>query len=107
MPAIIVLDEQITFITDPVNPCAGEEFTVSWNERNLGDEDSGEYEDIFDLDNDGTGDSKTLQCEALVAGMSSTRSLNFSLPSGNYRMSLVINGQGPFNLGNVIVVECG
>lgn len=28
MSAIIVLAEQVTFVTDPVSPCADEDFTV-------------------------------------------------------------------------------
>ena len=55
MPAKIVLDEQVTFVTDPVSPSAGEDFTVSWQERNIGDEDSTEYQDIFDLDDRASG----------------------------------------------------
>ena len=47
MPAQIVLDTQVTFVTDPVSPCAGVEFTVSWQEKNTGDEDSNEYQDII------------------------------------------------------------
>ena len=61
MPAKIVFDNQVTFVTDPVSPCAGQDFTVSWQERNIGDEDSTEYQDIFDLDDQGSGDSKELR----------------------------------------------
>ena len=107
MSAIITLDTQVTFVTDPVNPCAGQEFTVSWTERNVGDEDSGDYQDIFDLDDQGNGASQELQCDPLAAGDSTTRSLAFTLPAGNYVMSLVINGQGPLTLGNVIINDCG
>jgi hypothetical protein len=106
MAAIIVLDDQVTFVTDPVSPCAGEDFTVSWQEKNIGDEDSGEYQDIFDFDDQGSGDSKELQCEPLPIGESAMRSLSFTLPAGNYVMTLVINGQAPLTLGNVIINEC-
>jgi len=106
MPATIILDDQVTFVTDPVNPCAGQEFSVSWQEKNVGDEDSDEYQDIFDLDDGGSGDSKELQCTPLRAGASVMRSLTFTLPAGNYIMSLVINGQDPLTLGNVIIEEC-
>ena len=106
MPATIILDDQVTFVTDPVNPCAGEEFSVSWQEKNIGDEGSDEYQDIFDLDDSGSGDSKELQCTPLRAGESTIRSLTFTLPAGNYIMSLVINGQGPLTLGNVIIADC-
>ena len=103
MPAKIVLDEQVTFVTDPVSPSAGEDFTVSWQERNIGDEDSTEYQDIFDLDDQGSGDSKELRCDPLPVGESAMRSLTFTLPAGNYIMTLVIKGQAPVTLGNVII----
>ena len=106
MTAMIILDNQVTFVTDPVSPCAGQEFTVSWRERNVGDEDSGEYQDIFDLDDGENGASEELMCDPLPAGDSATRSLAFTLPAGNYDMTLVINGQGPLTLGNVIIDEC-
>ena len=103
MPARIVLDEQVTFVTDPVSPRGGEEFTVSWQEKNIGDEDSSEYQDIFDMDDQGSGDSKELQCDPLPTGERTMRSLTFTLPAGNYVMTLVINGQAPVTLGNVII----
>jgi hypothetical protein len=106
MSAKIVLDDQVTFVTDPVSPCAGEEFTVSWQEKNIGDEDSTEYQDIFDLDDQGSGDSQDLQCDPLPVGESAMRSLTFTLPAGDYVMTLVINGQAPLTLGNVIINEC-
>lgn len=106
MPAIIVLDEQVTFVTDPVSPCAGEDFTVSWQERNIGDEDSVEYQDTFDLDDQGSGDSQQLLCDPLPTGEPAMRSLTFSLPAGNYVMTLIIAGQAPLTLGNVIIDEC-
>ena len=34
------------------------------------------------------------------------RSLTFTLPAGDYVMTLVINGQAPLTLGNVIIKEC-
>ena len=34
------------------------------------------------------------------------RSLTFTLPVGDYVMTLVINGQAPLTLGNVIINEC-
>ena len=103
MPAKIVLDEQVTFVTDPVSPSAGQDFTVSWQERNIGDEDSTEYQDIFDLDDQGSGDSKELRCDPLPVGEPAMRSLTFTLPAGNYIMTLVIKGQAPVTLGNVII----
>jgi len=106
VPAIIVLDDQVTFVTDPVSPCADEEFTVSWQEKNVGDEESDEYQDIFDMDDQGSGDSQELECDPLPVGESTMRSLSFTLPAGNYVMTLVINGQGPFTLGNVIISDC-
>jgi hypothetical protein len=106
MPSTIVLDKQVTFVTDPVNPCAGEDFRVSWQEKNIGDEASGEYQDIFDLNDQGSGSSQDLQCGPLAPGESVLRSLTFNLPAGNYRMSVVINGMGPLSLGNVIIAEC-
>lgn len=106
MPAIIVFDDQITFVTDPVSPCAGEDFTVSWQERNIGDEDSSDYQDIFDLDDQGTGDSQALECDSVAAGDSVERSLTFNLPAGDYLMTLVINAQPPLTLGNVIINDC-
>ena len=68
MSARIVFDDQVTFVTDPVSPCAGQDFTVSWQEKNIGDEDSTEYQDIFDLDDQGSGDSKELRCDSLRVG---------------------------------------
>jgi hypothetical protein len=106
MPANIVLDDQVTFVTDPVSPCANEPFTASWQEKNVGNEDSSAYQDIFDLNDQGSGTSQELRCDPLAAGASALRSLEFTLPAGNYVMTLVINGQGPFTLGNVIIDEC-
>ena len=106
MPARIVLDDQVTFVTDPISPCAGEEFTVSWQEKNIGDEDSAEYQDIFDLNDQGSGASQELQCDPLPAGESAMRSLTFTLPAGNYVMTLVINAQVALTLGNVIIGDC-
>ena len=106
MSAVIDLDTQVTFVTDPTNPCAGQDFTVTWQEKNTGDEDSTDYQDIFDMDDQGSGDSKPLECGPVPAGQSVQRSLTFNLPAGDYKMSLVINGQGPFALGNVIIDEC-
>ena len=103
MPAKIVLDEQVTFVTDPVSPSAGEDFSVSWQEKNIGDEDSTDYQDIFDLDDQGSGDSKELRCDPLPVGEPAMRSLTFTLPAGNYIMTLVIKGQAPVTLGNVII----
>jgi len=105
MPATIVFDDQVTFVTDPVNPTAGMDFTVSWQEKNIGDEDSADYQDSFDLHDGDTGDSKALQCDPLPAGQSAMRSLTFNLPEGDYTMTLVINGQGALTLGNVIIDE--
>ena len=106
MPAKIVLDDQVSFLTDPVSPCAGEEFTVSWDEKNIGDEDSDKYQDIFDMNDRGTGASQTLDCDPLPAGESTTRSLPFTLPAGNYTMTLIIKNQAPLTLGNVIIDDC-
>lgn len=106
MASMIILDDQVTFVTDPINPCAGQEFTVSWREINVGDEDSEEYQDIFDFDDQGSGDSQELMCDPLPAGESATRSLTFTLLAGDYVMTVVINGQGPYTLGNVIIDEC-
>lgn len=107
MAANIVLDNQVTFVTDPVNPSAGTDFTVSWQEKNIGDAASGDYQDIFDMDDQGSGDSKSLSCSSLNAGESALRSLSFNLPAGNYVMSVVINGRGPVVLGNVIINDSG
>jgi hypothetical protein len=106
MPANIVFDDQVTFVTDPVSPCAGEDFTVSWQEKNVGDEASGEYQDTFDLDDQGEGSSKSLINDPLESGRSATRSLTFNLPAGNYVMTLVINAGVPLTLGNVIINDC-
>jgi hypothetical protein len=106
MPATIVLDTQVTFVTDPVSPCAGKDFAVSWQEKNVGDEASGQFQDTFDLDDQGAGNSQALTCDPLGPGQSATRSLTFNLPAGNYVMTLVINAGAPQTLGNVIINEC-
>jgi len=106
MPTAIVLDEQVSFVTDPVNPCAAQEFTVSWQEKNIGDTASTDYQDIFDLDDQGSGDSKPLQCGPLQPGAAAVRSTTFTLLAGDYLMTLVINGGAPLTLGNVIVTDC-
>src|SRR5689334_4070097 len=105
MAAIIVLDEQVTFVTDPVNPSAGAEFSVNWLERNTGDTASDDYQDIFDLDDQGSGDSKSVPCGSLQPDESAVRSTTFTLPAGDYTMTLVINGGPPLTLGNVIVSD--
>ena len=106
MPALVVFDDQTTFVTDPVSPCAGRAFTVSWQERNIGDEDSSAYNDIFDMDDGEHGDSQTLECDPVPAGASVTRSLSFELPAGDYVMTLVMSGIPPRRLGNVIIRDC-
>lgn len=106
MPVNITLDDQVSFVTDPVNPCSGTDFTVTWQEKNVGDESSADYQDIFDMDDQGSGDSRSVPCSALGAGESVARSTTFNLPAGNYTMSLVINGRGPLSLGNVIIDDC-
>nr|WP_315393943.1 hypothetical protein [uncultured Duganella sp.] len=106
MPASIVFDDQTTYVTDPVDPCAGEDFTVSWQERNIGDEDAEPYQDTFDLDADGVGASRALQCDGIPAGGTATRSLTFNLPAGDYQMTLVLRAGAPAVLGNVIVIDC-
>lgn len=106
MPALIDLDTQVTFVTDPVNPCAGEDFTVTWQEVNLGDEASEDYQDSFDMDDAGSGDSQTLDCGALQPGQSATRTLTFNLLAGDYAMNVVVNARGPLFLGNVIIEDC-
>ncbi len=83
MSAVIDLDTQVTFVTDPATPCAGQDFTVTWQEINTGAEDSTDYQDIFDLDDQGSGDSKPLDCDPLPAGQSVQRSLTFNLPAGD------------------------
>lgn len=106
MAAVITLDDQVTFVTDPVNPCSGTDFTVTWQEKNVGDEASSDYQDIFDMDDQVTGDSQDLSCGGLEPGEATLRSLTFNLSAGDYKMNLVINGQGPLLLGNVIIVDC-
>ncbi|WP_169744298.1 CARDB domain-containing protein [Knoellia aerolata] len=106
MPALIDLDTQVTFVTDPVNPCGGEDFTVTWQEVNLGDEASENYQDIFDMDDAGSGDSQTLDCDGLQPGQSATRTLTFNLPAGDYTMNVVVNARGPLFFGNVIIEDC-
>jgi hypothetical protein len=106
MPPVITLDDQVTFITDPVHPCSGTDFTVSWQERNVGDEASFDYQDIFDIDDQGNGASQELSCGGLAPDETALRSLTFNLPAGNYNMNLVINGQGPVFLGNVVISDC-
>jgi hypothetical protein len=41
-----------------------------------------------------------------TAGEAALRSLTFTLPAGDYVMTLVINGTGPLTLGNVIINDC-
>jgi hypothetical protein len=106
MSSAIKLDDQVTFVTDPVSPCSGTDFTVSWQEKNAGDEASDDYQDIFDMDDQGTGDSQQLSCGGLAPGATALRTLTFNLPAGDYQMSLVINGVGPVVLGNVIIDDC-
>jgi hypothetical protein len=106
VPPVITLDNQVTFITDPVDPCSGTDFTVTWQEKNAGDEASDDYQDIFDMDDQGTGDSQQLACGGLQPDQAASRSLTFNLPAGDYKMSVVINGQGPISLGNVIINDC-
>ena len=50
--------------------------------------------------------AKELRCDPLPVGEAAMRSLTFTLPAGDYVMTLVINGQAPLTLGNVIIKEC-
>ena len=106
MPATIILDDQVTFVTDPVNPCAGENFTVSWQEKEHRRLRLERIPGHVDLDDQGSGEDQALQCDPLPAGESALRSLTFNLAAGNYVMTLVINAQPPLDLGNVIIEEC-
>ena len=42
----------------------------------------------------------------LQPGEAAVRSTTFTMPAGNYMMTLVINGGAPLTLGNVIVSDC-
>jgi len=107
MPAKIDLaGGQTTFVTKPVSPCAGRDFTVSWEDENVGDEDSIEYQDIFNLNDGDKGASKDIKCTPLARGERALRTLTFNLEAGDYTMEVVLNGRGPLTLGNVIINEC-
>ena len=76
--AIITLDDQVTFVTDPVSPYSGTNFTVTWQEKNVGDEASSDYHDIFDMDDQRSGDSQELSCGGMEPGEAALRSLTFN-----------------------------
>jgi hypothetical protein len=103
MPAQIVLDTQVTFVTDPINPCAGTDFVVSWQEINVGDEASGDYTQTInfnDLSNDHNFD---VDCYSLEPGESVLREFTINVPdAANYNLNVSLHGY----LGNVIIEDC-
>lgn len=103
----ITLSTQTTYVTDPTNPCAGQPFTVKWQETNVGDEPSQPYTDTFEMNSSGASQSQDLKVDdSLDPGSVADRELTFTLPDpGDYNMNLTINGQSAY-LGNVIVADC-
>jgi hypothetical protein len=102
----IVLDTQVTFVTDPATPCADQQFSVSWQEINAGTGPSGAYTDTFQMNSSGqnVNQSETYE-DSLQPGESVTRTMWFTLPANSYNMNLEIDGTAGF-LGNVIVEDC-
>jgi hypothetical protein len=103
----ITLAPQTTYVTDPTSPCAGQPFTVKWQETNAGDEPSQAYTDTFEMNYSGKSQSQDLPVsDPLAPGAVADRELTFTLPDpGTYNMNLTINGQ-PGYLGDVIVADC-
>ena len=102
----IVLDTQVTYVTDPVEPCGDQQFSVSWQEVNAGTGPSGPYTDTFQMNASGQNwDQSETYEDSLQPGESVTRTMWFTLPADTYNMNLDIDGTAGY-LGNVIVKDC-
>jgi hypothetical protein len=102
----IVLDTQVTFVTDPVEPCADQQFSVSWQEINAGTGPSGPYSETFQMNASGQDWNQSDNYdEPVQPGESVTRTMWFTLPANTYNMNLEIDGTAGY-LGNVIVKDC-
>ncbi|HWS46624.1 MAG TPA: hypothetical protein VN636_12240 [Acidimicrobiia bacterium] len=104
----ITLADQTSYVTDPTNPCAGQPFTVSWMEINVGSGPSEAYRDTFELNSFSAGwSSQDLDVtDPVQPGDTPWRSLTFTLAAADtYNMNLTIDGVGMY-LGDVIVNDC-
>jgi hypothetical protein len=103
MPAQLVLDTQVTFVTDPMHPIVNDYFTASFQEINVGDEPTGDYQHTFSMnDMSGTYDF-TIDCGSLEPGESALRTATecWVPNSGSFNMNVTVHGF----LGNVIVED--
>lgn len=103
MPAQLVLDTQVTFVTDPMHPIVNDYFTASFQEINVGDEPTGDYQHTFSMnDMSGTYDL-TIDCGSLEPGESALRTATecWVPNSGSFNMNVTVHGF----LGNVIVED--
>ncbi len=107
MTVDITIAPGVTWVTDPVNPCAGQQFSVKWTEINNGDEASQPYHDAFQLNSMSETQTQTLDVgDPLQPGTTAERTLSFTLGSADtYNMNIEINGRSAY-LGDVIVADC-
>jgi hypothetical protein len=107
MTVDITIAPGVTWVTDPVNPCAGQPFSVKWTEINLGDEPSQAYHDAFQMNCASETQTQNLDVsDPLGPGATADRTLSFTLGHADtYNMNIEINGKTAY-LGDVIVNDC-
>jgi len=103
----ITIAPGVSWVTDPVSPCAGQPFSVKWTEINNGDEASQPYQDAFQMNNTSETQTQNLDIsDPLQPGATAERTLSFTLSqAGSYNMNIEINGRSAY-LGDVIVADC-
>jgi hypothetical protein len=106
MTVDITIAPGVTWVTDPVNPCAGQQFSVKWTEINHGDEVSQPYQDAFQMNSMSETQTQTLDVsDPLQPGATVERTLSFTLTQADtYNMNIQINGRSAY-LGDVIVTD--
>jgi len=70
----------------PASPQSGDQVTITWDDANTGNGDSGAYRNLIQVYNSTTGVNHVYQAQdadAVLAGESNARSFTFTLPNGD------------------------
>jgi hypothetical protein len=102
----ITIAPGVSWVTDPANPSAGQQFSVKWTEINNGDQASQPYQDAFQMNSMSETQTQTLDVsDPLQPGATAERTLSFTLAHPDtYNMNIEINGRSAY-LGDVIVAD--
>jgi len=102
----IVRVPESTYVTDPVTPCGGQPFTVTWHEINVGTDPSDPYTDVFQMNIASGNIDTSVDNDALDPNQPVERSATVTVAPGTYLMNLFIAGDSGEFLGNIIVEDC-